>query len=253
MALGATIAIFAALAAAPVTAAPLSQPTWVTGVELTQYWPVPEWWFGGEDVTAPGLPGTYPIDWLYSANGVSMQGTGIADNGQFVHIDALGQGGWVTLTGSVADFGANSPYWRAGGYWRNAAGGVTFPLQAGGWSNGPGKGYVALPGVSFAPGPGRPLTYWESVAVDPSLIPLGSWVYLPAYRSGPGHGWFMAEDTGGAIVGRHIDVYRPPPASPSDPGVTLFGSDVYVLPPGTHLPSSTASTSRASAPGARGR
>ncbi len=245
MALGTTIAALAAVAAAPATAAPISQPTWLTGVELTQYWPVPEWWFTGQNVAAPGLPGTYPIDWLYSAHGVSMQGTGIADNGQYVHIAALGQGGWVTLSGAVADFSGNSPYWRAGGYWHNAAGGVTFPLQAGGWSNGPGTRYVALAGVSFAPGPGRSLTYWESVAVDPRLIPLGSWVYLPAYRSGPGHGWFMAEDTGGAIVGRHIDVYRPPPASPSDPGVTLFGSDVYVLPPGTHLPSSTAATSRA--------
>ncbi len=235
IALGATL-LALTVVVGPAAAAPLSKPTWVSGVELTQYWPVPEWWFTGKQVIAPGLPGTYPIDWLYSAHGVSMQGTGIADNGQFVHIAALGQGGWVTLTGAVADFSGDAPYWRAGGYWRNAAGDVTFPLQTGGWSNGTGKTYVALPGVSFAPGPGRALTYWESVAVDPRLIPLGSWVYIPAYRTGPGKGWFLAQDTGGAIIGRHLDIYRPPPATASDPGVTLFGSQVYVLPPGTRLP-----------------
>jgi len=224
--------------AAPAGAAPIRTPTWVSGVELTQYWPVPEWWFSGAQVAAPGLPGAYPIDWLYSAQGISMQGTGIADNGQFVHISALGAGGWVTQAGSVANFSGNSPYWRDGGYWHNASGGVTYPLAAGGWSNGVGKDYVALPGVSFAPGPGRALTYWESVAVDPRLIPLGSWVYVPAYRSGPGHGWFMAQDTGGAIIGRHLDIYRPPPPSASDPATTLYGSQVYVLPPGTRLPKS---------------
>ena len=70
------------------------------------------------------------------------------------------------------------------------------------------------------------------------LIALGSWVYIPAYRNGPGHGWFLAQDTGGAIIGHHLDIYRPPPSSSADPGTTLFGSQVYVLPPGTHVPRS---------------
>ena len=228
-----------ALAAALTTtaaAAPLSKPGWLSGVELTQYYPVPEWWFTGKLVPAPGLPGLYPIDWLYSARGVSMEGTGIASSGQFVHIDSLGVGGWVTIAGGPANFTDTPPYWRAGGYWRNGEQAVTFPLQAGGWSNGIGKTYVPLPDVSFAFGPGRELTYWESIAVDPRLIPLGSWVYIPAYRQGPGHGWFLAQDTGGAIVGRHLDLYIPPPASPTDSGTTLWQQQVYVLPPGTKLP-----------------
>jgi 3D (Asp-Asp-Asp) domain-containing protein len=208
---------------------------WLTSVEITQYWPVPEAWFHGQLVSAPGLSGLYPIDWLYSARGLSMQGEGISVAGQFVHINQLGAGGWVTASGRPANFHGTPPYWRAGGYWRNAQGGVTFPLQGGGWSNGAGRSYVPLPGVSFAAGAAKPLTYWESVAVDPSLIPMGSWIYIPSYRTGPGHGWFMAQDTGGAIGGNHLDMFRPPPASPSDPGTTLWGQQVYVLPPGQKL------------------
>ena len=39
------------------------------------------------------------------------------------------------------------------------------------------------------------------VAVDPKVIPLGSHVYIPRY------GWFIADDIGGKIKGRHIDMY----------------------------------------------
>jgi 3D (Asp-Asp-Asp) domain-containing protein len=213
----------------------LTKATWVNGVELTQYWPVPEAWFPGQLVAAPGLAGLHPIDWLYSARGLSMQGEGISLAGQFVHINQLGAGGWVTASGQAANFHGTAPYWRAGGYWKSSKGAVTFPLRAGGWSNGTGKRYVSLPGVSFAAGPAKALTYWESVAVDPSLIPMGSWIYIPSYRTGPGKGWFMAQDTGGAIGGAHLDIFRPPPASPSDPGQTLWGQQVYVLPPGQAL------------------
>lgn len=40
-----------------------------------------------------------------------------------------------------------------------------------------------------------------SVSVDPRIIKMGSYMYVPGY--GRGH----AEDTGGAIKGRHIDVW----------------------------------------------
>ncbi|WP_124058391.1 3D domain-containing protein [Vaginisenegalia massiliensis] len=39
------------------------------------------------------------------------------------------------------------------------------------------------------------------IAVDPSVIPLGSTVYIPGY------GTFIAGDTGGAIVGNRIDIH----------------------------------------------
>jgi 3D (Asp-Asp-Asp) domain-containing protein len=43
--------------------------------------------------------------------------------------------------------------------------------------------------------------HWGTVAVDPTVIPLGSTVYIQ------GLGVFHAEDTGGAVVGQHIDVF----------------------------------------------
>ena len=82
-----------------------------------------------------------------------------------------------------------------------------------------------------AGGPSSPLRYYQSIAVDPGVIPLGSRVFIPAYR-GDGHGgWFIAQDTGGAVTGRHIDVYRPPPASPSVAGQDLTGQRVLVIKP----------------------
>ncbi len=209
--------------------------TWLTGVTITEYWPAPERWFVGRLVSAPGLSGKHRIDWLYSAMGVSMEGDGIGLDGRRYHIDNLGDGGWVTSSGASTSpsdgWAAGSPFWRAGGYWRNRSGGVTFPLQAGGWYAGVGRSYVPLPGVSFAAGPSLPLKYYQSIAVDPSVIPLGSRVYIPAYRRDGHGGWFTAQDTGGAINGRHVDVYRTPPPSPNDGGQYLTGQRLFVVAP----------------------
>jgi 3D (Asp-Asp-Asp) domain-containing protein len=208
---------------------------WLPGVTVTEYWPAPEAWFAGRLVPAPGLLGPHRIDWLYSATGVSMQGDGIGLDGRLYHIQSLGDGGWVTQSGvstSPSDgWAAGSPFWRAGGYWRNRGRAVTFPLSSGGWSAGPGRRYVALNGVSFSPGQSLPLRYYQSVAVDPGVIPLGSRVYVPAYRHDGHGGWFIAQDTGGAIAGPHIDVYRPPPASSSDSGQQLTGQRIYIIKP----------------------
>lgn len=208
---------------------------WLTNFVITEYWPAPEAWFVGRAVSAPGLSGKHRIDWLYSAMGVSMEGEGIGLDGRMYHIDALGSGGWVTVDGAPTDasdgWSAGSPFWRAGGFWRNHSGGVTFPLAAGGWASGAGRRYVPLPGVSFAAGASLPLRFLQSIAVDTSVIPLGSRVYIPAYR-GDGHGgWFVAQDTGGAIQGHHVDVYRRPPPSPSQSGRYLTRQRVYVIKP----------------------
>jgi 3D (Asp-Asp-Asp) domain-containing protein len=45
---------------------------------------------------------------------------------------------------------------------------------------------------------------WRSIAVDPSIIPLGSRVEIEIYKD---KGVFVANDTGKKIKGRHIDVF----------------------------------------------
>ncbi len=211
--------------------------SWLTKFTVTEYWPAPEKWFIGQFVTTPGLTGRHRIDWLYSATGVSMQGEGLGLDGRLYHISALGDGGWVTLSGSLTSasdgFSAGVPYWRQGGYWKNSFGAVTFPLSAGGWSAGPGKKYVPLTGVAFAAGASLPLRFYQSIAVDPRLIPLGSRVYLPAYSHDGHGGWFIAQDTGGAIKGHRVDVYRPPPSSPLIGGQYITGARAYVIKPRT--------------------
>jgi 3D (Asp-Asp-Asp) domain-containing protein len=57
----------------------------------------------------------------------------------------------------------------------------------------------ALPGVTAT---GRPVG-WGAVAVDPSVIPLGSRLRIPGY------GYGVASDVGGAIQGARIDVWFP--------------------------------------------
>jgi 3D (Asp-Asp-Asp) domain-containing protein len=208
---------------------------WLARVAITQYWPAPESWFIGRLVTAPGLSGLHHIDWLYSATGLSMEGSGVGLDGRTYHIDALGEGGWVTATGAATSpsngWSAGAPYWRAGGYWRNKKRAVTFPLSAGGWSNGRGVKYVPLRDVTFAAGSSLLLHYFQSIAVDPNVIPLGSRVYVPAYRNDGFGGWFVAQDTGGAINGHHIDVYRSPPSSALDIGQSLNGQRIFVIKP----------------------
>lgn len=208
---------------------------WLSQVTISEYWPVPESWFSGALVTAPGLPGRHRIDWLYSAEGMSMNGEGLGLDGQIYHIAQLGSGGWITAAGKPTDAArgwlGGAPYWRAGAYWRNASGGVTFPVQSGGWSAGTGRSYVPLGGVAFAPGPALPLRPYQSIAVDPSVIPLGSRVYIPAYRNDGHGGWFVAQDTGGAIVGHRIDVFRSPPPTPATPGQYLASQRIFVVRP----------------------
>jgi 3D (Asp-Asp-Asp) domain-containing protein/peptidoglycan hydrolase CwlO-like protein len=57
----------------------------------------------------------------------------------------------------------------------------------------------ALPGTTAT---GVPVG-WGVVAVDPSFIPLGTSMTIPGYGEG------VAADTGGAVVGAHIDLWFP--------------------------------------------
>ena len=92
------VVLVCAALAGPANAA-IRKAGWLRGVVITEYYPVPEAWFSGQKVTAPGLPGQYRVDWLYSARGVSMEGDGIALDGNPVHIADVGDGGWVDQHG----------------------------------------------------------------------------------------------------------------------------------------------------------
>ncbi len=216
------------------TSGPLSAAHWLRRVRITEYYPVPERWFKGRKVSAAGLLGKHRVDWLYGASGVAMEGDGIGLDGARYHIDAVGRGGWVNERGRATRPGrrgwsAGSPFWRSSGLWRTARRRVTFPLTPRGWAAGVGRRYTPPAGITFAPGPSRPLRFYRSVAVDPRLIPLGSLVYLPAYRTQGG--WMRAADVGGAILGRHVDVYRPPPPQAGVGGEVRDGERIYVVPP----------------------
>jgi 3D (Asp-Asp-Asp) domain-containing protein len=220
----------------PVREHPIRRRRWLSGVAITEYYSTPERWFRGRAVRAPGLRGRHRVDWLYTARGVAMQGDGIGVDGRHYHIDALGRGGWVdprgrrTRPGRCAGrWSAGPPAWLEGG-WRDARGRVTFPLRRGGWSRGRGRRRLSYRGVTFARGSTIPLRPYRTAAVDRRLIPRGSRIYIPAYRRISG-GWFVAQDTGGAIIGRHIDVYRRPPRTPRAGGRFLQDQRVLVVPP----------------------
>ncbi|MCD6727343.1 MAG: hypothetical protein LT070_08900 [Solirubrobacteraceae bacterium] len=220
-------------AVTPASARVLKKETWLSKTTITEYFPVPEWWFVGKAISTPGLSRASKVDWLYSARGVSMEGDGIGMDGQKYHIAAVGSSGWITARGKRARFGVGgvfAPFWRGTGYWKNRRGAVTFPLQSGGWYAGRGKRFIRPKDITFAEGPSRPLRYYRSVAVDPKLIPLGSLVYAAAYESLNGDGWFRADDTGGAIRGRHLDVYRRAPDSSTESGQYLTGQRIFVVP-----------------------
>ena len=62
---------------------------------------------------------------------------------------------------------------------------------------------------------------WGSVAVDPSVIPMGSRLAIPGYGMG------VAADTGGAIVGARIDLWFPTEAQARGWGTRTVTVTVY--------------------------
>ena len=70
---------------------------------------------------------------------------------------------------------------------------------------------------------------WQRTRSGLGGNPLGSRVYIPAYRDDGYGGWFVAQDTGGAIRGHRIDVYRTPPAIPLTGGQYLSSQRIFVV------------------------
>jgi peptidoglycan DL-endopeptidase CwlO len=75
----------------------------------------------------------------------------------------------------------------------------------------------ALPGKTAS---GRSVG-WGTVAVDPSVIPMGSRIAIPGYGMG------VASDTGGAIVGARIDLWFPSVAQAREWGSRAVTVTVY--------------------------
>lgn len=67
------------------------------------------------------------------------------------------------------------------------------------WEGGEISGFAYVDVIRTASG--APLQPEISIAADPRILPLGTWVYIDTI------GWRKVTDTGGKIVGRHIDVY----------------------------------------------
>src|SRR6185312_8981816 len=68
------------------------------------------------------------------------------------------------------------------------------------WTTGYDLRGVTASGVYVHPG---------TIAVDPTVIPLGSTVWVSGIRSITGVNKYHAEDTGGAIQGDRVDVWVP--------------------------------------------
>ncbi len=82
---------------------------------------------------------------------------------------------------------------------QNAVAGKTITVTATAYTiESAGGSGVTATGINLKKNPGA-----KVIAVDPSVIPLGSKVYVPGY------GYAIAGDTGGAIKGNKIDVYVP--------------------------------------------
>jgi len=276
-AIGAVAACLGALApvAAAQTASGLPpRPQQLGSYWITYYWFVPESAFTGARIVPKGLTTPYREDFLYSARGIAMQGTGTADDGKMLHWRS-GAGAWVNKEGqetrtSAAGFTNGSPYARPGGcvWWAlDPATGrpnpaatdrirPTFPNEDGTWANPPAnpsayapvcdRAAVAAGGEdnkavrnypdTFGIGMGTQVTPWRSIATDRSVIPKGARIYIEALKDTPAKGCFSADDTGGAIIGKHIDVLIPPDKSLKLP----TKGDLVALPKGVDCPPPTA-------------
>ncbi len=176
--------------AARATGALLADGSVVEGVKLTNYTLAQEANLSGQ-VTGdssvvcnpPNLSGCYHKEFLCSGYGVAMQGTGIALDGKYVKY-VSGGGGWLPGYAWLADCSS-----------------AVFAYASG------------VTGAS-----GRTLVEDYSIAVDPTLIPLGWYVWIEAQ----GH-WYRADDTGGGIAGKHIDIYTGTTGLvPAAPKSTIF-------------------------------
>ncbi|MBI3244284.1 MAG: hypothetical protein HYZ49_18550 [Chloroflexi bacterium] len=146
-------------------------------------------YFSGSGTDIPGIPDMQAKeDFLFGRGGVVMQGTGLLDSGQYIHIDNPSQLYWADKENYRVD-------WRNGNYVRED--GTVSDVD-----------HVGNPGdAMFKLGLARNLTPYYSVA-GPKELEKGTLIYAPALASHtPYDGVFEVQDRGGAIKGQRFDLF----------------------------------------------
>lgn len=165
-----------------ITAVPLritlKEAWYEAGFQITHYIIADERDAHGQMVQAPGVTGLHRQDFLYGAGGVPMQGTGETLDGRYVR-------------------------WNGGGGgWHNNAAGHPDVL------NNPSD--ARLSETDAAHGRFADVVANHSIAVDPTVIPGRSRVYIASSDNRRVVGERSADDTGGGIRGHHIDHFSGP-------------------------------------------
>ncbi|WP_113745329.1 3D domain-containing protein [Bacillus cereus] len=177
--------------------------------------------------------------WFYYQNGSKKTGW-LSTGGKWYYLDAAAGGamkmGWLSTGGSWyyldaaaggamktgwTKIDAKMNYFKGSGQWVNAR---ELTVRSTAYSNDPVEN-GAKPGQHVYTRMGDDLTAnpnLKVIAVDPSVIPLGSNVYVEGY------GAAAARDTGGAIKGNKIDVFIASKQAVWNWGVRTV--KVYVLP-----------------------
>ena len=152
--------------------------------------------------TISGTPYTLKASFLFGGYGVAMQGTGrTGPAGGYIHYTGGGEG-FVSVDDPINDAAVRQRYAQIGITDFTGFGniGLNYPSDA---------TYSMVSEITGASG--RTLIPWYSIAVDPSEISLGTTGTL-LFKSGTTPEGttqmsFRADDTGGGITGKHIDVY----------------------------------------------
>ncbi len=168
---------------------------WLSNFHITNYTLAQEKNFSGAKVMARGPKGeklgSFRQDFLCSGKGIAMQGTGLSESGKYVKFIMGTGGGWKPGFTALKNCDAAR--------------------------------FEFVDTVFGARGESVPLEAFRSIAVDPKVIRLGSYVWIGEIKGELG-GWFRADDTGGAIDRRDIDVYT----ATKNPNFTFTGVKVFV-------------------------
>jgi len=178
---------------------------------------------------------TLKTTFLFGGKGVAMQGTGrTAPDGDYIKYTG-GGACFVRITGPNA--GRNLE-----GQWMVNPQVLRDRYARLGITDFTGFGNLALLNPDYATysqsslitgSIGQPLTPWQSIAVDPSLIPLGRTGILLFKNDttdyDPSKATFRADDTGGSIKGKRIDIYLGEGQSAWDKWLQSGGNRMCIL------------------------